>query len=101
MDESDLRAYQKYLKEALSLAITLSKNKNPTIYELGHYLVDNILSKFCMVIAKRNDKDELIFKNGKNGYTHDFDFLYKNIIEKYYPELPEYDLIVKKYHADR
>lgn len=101
MDESDLQSYQQYLKEAISLALTLSKNKNPTIYELGHYLADNVLSKICMVIAKRNDRDDLIFKNGKNGYTHDFDFLYKHIIEKYYPELPEYDLIVKKYHADR
>ena len=101
MDESDLQSYQKYLKEAISLALTLSKNTNPTIYELGHYLADNVLAKVCMVIAKRNEKDELIFKNGKNGYTHNFDVLYKNIIEKYYPELPEYDLLVKNYHADR
>jgi len=101
MDESDLQSYQQYLKEAISFALTLSKNKNPTIYELGHYLADNVLAKVCMVIAKINDKDKLIFKNGKNGYTHDFNFLYKNIIHKYYPDLPEYDLIVKQYHADR
>ncbi len=60
MDESDLQSYQKYLKEAISLAQTLSKNTNPTIYELGHYLADNVLAKVCMVIAKRNDRDELI-----------------------------------------
>jgi len=101
MDESDLRAYQDYLKEAISLALTLSKNKNPTIYELGHYLADNVLAKVCMVIAKKNDRNDLIFKNGKNGYTHNFDFLYKNIIEKYYPKLPEYELTIKKYHEDR
>jgi len=101
IDKSDLKEYQDYLKEAISLARKLSINKNPTIYELGHYLADNILAKVCMVIAKRNDRDDLIFKNGKNGYTHNFDFLYKNIIEKYYPELPKYELIVKKYHADR
>ncbi len=101
MDESDLQSYQQYLKEAISFAQTLSKKKNPTIYELGHYLADNVLAKVCMVIAKRKNKDNLIYRNGKSGYTHNFDFLYKNIIEKYYPELPEYDLIVKKYHADR
>ncbi len=101
MDESDLQSYQQYLKEAISLALNLSKNKNPTIYELGHYLADNILAKACMVIAKRNGRDDFIFKNGKDGYTHNFDFLYKNIIEKYYPELPNYESIAKRYHADR
>ena len=101
MEKSDLQSYQNYLKKAISFAQKLSINENPTIYELGHYLADNVLAKICMVIAKRNDKDELIFKNGKNGYTHDFDFLYKNIIKTYYPELPDYDLIVKSYHADR
>jgi len=101
MDESDLQSYQQYLKEAISLARTLSKKKNATIYELGHYLADNVLAKVCMVIAKKINKDELIYVNRKSGYTHPFDFLYKNIIEKYYPELPKYKEIAKKYHADR
>ena len=55
MDESDLRAYQKYLKKAISLAQKLSTSENPTIYELGHYLADNVLAKVCMVIAKRKN----------------------------------------------
>jgi len=101
MDESDLQSYQQYLKETISLALTLSKNKNPTIYELGHYLADNVLSKICMVIAKRNDKDDLIFENGKNGRTFDFPILYKQIIEKFYPRLPKYKEIVEKFHTDR
>lgn len=102
MNESDLRAYQQYLKEAISLARTLSKHKNPTIYELGHYLADNVLSKVCMVIAKRNDKDDLIFENGKSGRTYNFPVLYKKIIEKFYPnDLPKYEEIVKTFHSDR
>ncbi len=101
MDESDLQSYQQYLKEAISLALNLSKNKNPTIYELGHYLADNVLAKVCMVIAKRNDRNDLIFKNGKNGRTFDFPILYKQIIEKFYPKLTKYKEIVEKYHADR
>ena len=56
MDESDLQSYQQYLKEAISLALTLSKNKNPTIYELGHYLADNVLSK----ILKMEKMEELL-----------------------------------------
>lgn len=85
----------------IRLALTLSKNKVPVIYELGHYLADNILSKVNMVVAKKNKSDDLIFLNGKNGRTFDFPPLYKKVIERYIPNVQKYDDIVKDFHADR
>jgi len=33
--------------------------------------------------------------------TKDFNILYKTILEKYYPNVPKYDDIIRKYHQNR
>lgn len=71
------------------------------IYELGHYLADNILGKSCMVVLAEKNRKDLIYKNDKSKYTHDFPELYESIRKLFYPELIEYKLLVKDFHTER
>jgi len=72
MDKKTIESYKRTVKKMVSLAKTLIKNEIPVIYELGHYLADNVLSKVSMIILAEKKRVDLIFKNGKSGRTVDF-----------------------------
>lgn len=88
------------LKKMLSIAKKLSENESNEIFELGHYLADNILAKICMIVGKDNNRDDLIFKS--NGMTKALKNLYNKILkEKYFPEVPNFDYLIENFHRNR
>ncbi|NVM44108.1 MAG: hypothetical protein HWN79_04235 [Candidatus Lokiarchaeota archaeon] len=101
MDTANIRSYNTTLKKMISLAKNLAKNEIPIIYELGHYLADNVISKVCMVVLARNNRPDLIFENEKDGRTYDFPILYKNMRREFFPNLEKYEKIVKDFHIER
>ena len=101
MDSADIRSYNTTLKKMISLAKNLAKNEIPIIYELGHYLADNVLSKVCMVAMAQNNRKDLIFENKKDGRTCDFPILYKNMQQTFYQNLKSYEEIVQDFHIER
>ncbi len=101
MDAKTIESYKRTVKKMVSLAKTLIKNEIPVIYELGHYLADNVLSKVSMIILAEKNRVDLIFENGESGRTVDFPALYKNMQQNYFPNILEYDDLVKEHHADR
>jgi len=101
MDKKTIDSYKKTVKKMISLASTLIKNEIPEIYELGHYLADNVLSKVSMIILAEKKRPDLIFKNRKGGRTLDFPDLYKNMQQNYFSNIKEYEDVAKEYHADR
>ncbi len=101
MDKANIRSYNTTLKKMISIAKNLAKNEIPIIYELGHYLADNVLSKICMVVMAENNRIDLIFKNKRDGRTYDFPILYKNMQQNFPWNLKSYDEIVKDFHIER
>ncbi len=101
MDKKTINSYKKTVKKMIILARNLTKNEIPEIYELGHYLADNVLSKVSMIILAENKRPDLIFKNNKDGRTLDFPDLYKNMQQNYFSNIKVYNNVVKDYHADR
>ncbi len=82
---------RKILIRLYSLAKELSNLDYPKLYELGHYLTDNLISKICMLIAKENNqKFTKTTKNG-NERTLSFHKLYNGILKKNYPDAPDYN----------
>jgi len=45
------------LKEMLSLANELSNSNEQSLWELGHYLADNIFSKLSLIVAEKKNKE--------------------------------------------
>lgn len=84
------------LIEMYQLALELSNSEIPKLYELGHYLTDNLISKLCMVIASESDKDF----NEKKYESKSFPDLYINTIKKYYKNTHDYNMI-KDSHNQR
>ena len=81
---------RKILFEMLRFAKELSETKIPQLYELGHYLTDNLISKVSMLIGQENGiKFEYIIKSGEKR-TRDFKWLYENILLKVYPSAPDF-----------
>lgn len=101
MDKKTIDSFNKTVKKMISLAKTLVEGQIPEIYELGHYLADNVLSKASMIILAQKNRPDLIFKNGKDGRTLDFPDLYKNMQQNYFSNIKIYNDVVKDYHADR
>lgn len=101
MDNANIRSYNTTLKKMISLAKNLAKNEIPIIYELGHYLADNVLSKVCMVVMAEKNRKDLIFKNKRDGRTYDFPILYKNMQQNFPQNLKSYNEIVKDFHIER
>jgi hypothetical protein len=78
----------------------LSNSDNPQLYELGHYLTDNIISKICMLIAiENNQKFTRKTPNGKE-LSLPFRKLYKSVLKKIYPSVPDYEEI-ERLHDER
>ena len=82
------------------LAKELSNLENPQLYELGHYLTDNIISRICMLIALENG--QIFTKKTHNGKEQSFSFykLYNNILKKMYSNVPDYTQI-ESLHNER
>lgn len=89
------------LKRMLAVGKFIAKNEMSEVYELGHYIADNVLSKVCMLIGIEKEKEDLVYTNEKKNRTRDFKKLYEGILEFFYPEVPKYNDFVKKYHRDR
>lgn len=89
------------LKRMLAVGKFIAKNEMSEVYELGHYIADNVLSKVCMLIGIEKKKEDLVYTNAKKNRTKDYKELYKGILEFYYPEVPKYNDFVKIYHRDR
>lgn len=51
MPRSSLDEIHETIKTMLSYALALSESPIPTVYELAHYLADNILAKVCLAVA--------------------------------------------------
>ena len=47
------------------------------VFELGHYIADNVLSKLCMLIGIEKNRDDLVFRNKNRNRTRDFKELYE------------------------
>lgn len=78
----------------------LSNSDNPQLYELGHYLTDNIISKICMLVAIENNKK--ITKKTPKGkeYSLSFRKLYNSVLKEIYPSVPDYEEI-ESLHEER
>ena len=73
----------------------LSNSDNPQLYELGHYLTDNIISKICMLVAIENNKKiTKITPKGKE-LSLSFHKLYNGVLKEIYPSVPDYKEIAR------
>lgn len=78
----------------------LSNSDNPQLYELGHYLTDNIVSKICMLVAiENNQKFTRKTPKGKE-YSLSFRKLYNSVLKEIYPSVPDYEEI-ESLHDER
>ncbi len=78
------------------LALELSKTNIALLYELSHYLVDNLISKLCIILAKEKG---ILYSNPR-GFTLSFDNLYKKILMAHF-NVPNYEREVKALHKQR
>jgi len=103
MTKIDNNARIQTLKRMLSVAKTLVENESNEIFELAHHIADNVLNKICMLVGIEKNGENSIYEflRGRRQRTKDFNILYKTILEKYYPNVPKYDDIIRKYHRNR
>ena len=87
------------LKKMLSIAKTLVENESIEIFELAHYIADNVLSKTCMLIGIEQEGENSIY-DSSNRKAKKFPVLYQKILEKNYTNVPKYN-VIKKYHRER
>ena len=89
------------LKRMLSVAKKLVENESNEIFELAHHIADNVLSKICMLVGQEQNRDDLVYENGQWRRTKAFNVLYEGILEKFFPNVPKYDEIIKNYDRER
>jgi len=91
------------LRTMLSYAMALSESNVPTVYELGHYLADNILTKVCLTVAIDKSEEQQTYNVKKSGkkWTHGFLQLYNDHLKKHYQKVPDYDPNIEEMHDDR
>lgn len=97
----DLIAIKKTLKIMLEIAKGLSSNNSPYVYELGHYLADNLLTKICLTVAIEKGKKNLIYRKEGNKFTKDLKDLYNDILKSFSQSLPDYNDYLKSQHEQR
>jgi len=90
----------KIIIKMYQFAKELSNSDNPQLYELGHYLTDNIISKICMLVAIENNKK--FTKKTHNGKELSLSFrkLYDSVLKEIYPSVPDYEEI-ESLHEER
>lgn len=92
------KAKHKVFINIYKLALEFSKSNELILNELSHYLVDNLISKICISIAQERDlKYQKTTKRG-NTKTYDFPSLYKEILMKAYPNIPDYEKDIQELH---
>ena len=103
MAKIDNNARIQTLKRMLSVAKALAENESNEIFELAHHIADNVLNKICMLVGiEKNGENSIYdFLPDRRQRTKDFNILYKTILEKYYPNVPKYNDIIRKYHRNR
>ena len=103
MAKIDNNARIQTLKRMLSVAKALVENESNEIFELAHHIADNVLNKICMLVGiEKNGENSIYdFLPDRRQRTKDFNILYKTILEKYYPNVPKYNDIIRKYHRNR
>ncbi len=101
MKIDDIKPRIETLKRMLAVGKTLVKNENSEIYELGHYIADNVLTKLCMLVGIEKNRPDLVYLNKNKTRTKDFKQLYEGILLNFYPSVPKYDEFAQKYHRDR
>ncbi|MHA1327567.1 MAG: hypothetical protein ACTSRH_09620 [Promethearchaeota archaeon] len=83
------------------LALTFFQSDKQILQELSHYIVDNLITKICIFVAKeKNLQYKTTSRSGKE-ITFDFLTLYQNILMREYPNVPDYDKEIKKLHELR
>jgi len=86
---------RKIIIKMYQFAKELSNSDNPQLYELGHYLTDNIISKICMLVAIENNKKITKITHKGKELSLSFHELYKGVLKKIYPSVPDYKEIVR------
>ncbi len=94
-------AIKNILIKMLRFAKFLNNLKVPLLWELGHYLIDNLILKICMFVAIDKDEEGAIFTNKFRNRTKDFPALYKDILATYYSTIPDYENEIKDHHLRR
>ena len=86
---------RKIIIKMYQFAKELSNSDNPQLYELGHYLTDNIVSKICMLVAIENNQE--FTKKTPKGKELSLSFreLYNSVLKKIYPNVPDYKEITR------
>lgn len=102
MPRSSLEEIHETIKTMLSYALALSENPVPTVYELAHYLADNILAKICLAVAIDKGEEQQTYTTTSYGNrTKGFFDLYNDHLKQHYPQVPNYDPDIKKFHEER
>jgi len=91
---------RKIIIKMYQLAKELTNVDNPQLYELGHYLTDNIISKICMLVAIENN--QTFTRKTPKGKEQSLPFykLYNGILKEIYPSVPDYEEI-ESLHDER
>ena len=103
MIKSSNKEIHETIKTMLSYALALSESPIVTVFELGHYLADNIIAKVCLAVAIEKGEELQTYKITKKGnkWTKKFKDLYNDHLKKHYPHVPDYDPEIKEYHEER
>jgi hypothetical protein len=99
MPRSNLQEIYETIKTMLSYALALSESPMPTVYELAHYLADNILAKICMAVAIDKGEEQQTYMSP--GITKSLPRLYNDHLKTHYPQVPDYDPNIKGFHEER
>ena len=91
---------RKIIIKMYQFAKELSNSDNPQLYELGHYLTDNIISKICMLVAIENNKKFTRKTNNGKELSLTFRKLYNGVLKETYPSVPDYEEI-ESLHDER
>lgn len=102
MPRSSLDEIHETIKTMLSYALALSESPIPTVYELAHYLADNILTKVCLAVAIDKGEEQQTYTTTSHGKrTKNFFDLYNDHLIHHYPQAPNYDPDIKAFHEER
>ncbi|MHA1285589.1 MAG: hypothetical protein ACTSQP_24050 [Promethearchaeota archaeon] len=85
----------------LKLALGFVQSKDQILQELSHYVVDNLITKICIFIAKEKNLSYKTTTSSGRERTYDFPKLYIDILMKEYPNVPDYDKEIKRLHELR
>ena len=85
--KSSLDEIHDTIKTMLRYALALSESQVPTVYELAHYLADNILAKVCLAVAiDKGEEQQTYTKTQYGNRTKGFFNLYNDHLKQHYPQ---------------